>query len=294
MTQLTDTIKKLLNNCTEVERGEIRSLFGSVREKHELEKEWGIDSGAILDAINRAADITKRGVRGIIAEAIFERDALPPVLKQGWELVKEDTADRSYDSHIQRNGRSVRIQIKLQRLEKQVPKRFYPAFYDEELYDVEIQKTRGGKRKKKGSSQSTGSDAVVEALAESEETRPYKFTDFDVLAVSMHPSTKNWSSFRYTVASWLLPRAQKPALIEIHQPVAMQPNDVWTSDLATCLDWYLSDAKKQVLAETKHRVRLRKKSKPRKRRKAEAKRQAGPSPTGSADNSSPPPTSPPQ
>jgi hypothetical protein len=272
LTQITDSIRKLLNDCTEDERTEIRSLFGSVTEKHQLEKEWGIDSGAILDAINRAADITKRGVRGIIAEAIFERDALPSVLKQGWERVEENTADRSYDSHIQRDGRRVRIQIKLQRLEKQVPKRFYPAFYDEELYDVEIQKTRGGTRKKKEDKQSDGSDAVVEAIAESEETRPYKFTDFDILAVNMHPSTKNWSNFRYTVASWLIPRSQKPNLIEIHQPVAMLPNDVWTSDLATCLDWYLSGTKRQVLTDMKHGVRARKKSKPQKRRKSEAKR----------------------
>lgn len=252
LSQAIDSVKRALEHCSEDERREIRSLFDPSVQKHPLEVEWEIDSKAILDAINRASDITRRGVRGIIAEAIFERDALPPVLKLGWEPVEEVGNDPLYDSVLQLGDRKVRIQIKLQRLEKQKPKRFYPKHYDEELYDVEVQKTRTGKRKKKLTVESSTSDALIEVIEELEDTRPYKFTDFDILAVNMHPSTRNWSSFRYTVASWLIPRPKNDTLIEIHQPVAMQPNDVWTDDLATCLGWFLKDEKKRVLNDVKH------------------------------------------
>jgi len=52
---------------------------------------------------------------------------------------------------------------------------------------VETQRTRGGKDKKSNS-----------------DTRPYHFGEFDILAVSMQPSTGNWNEFLYTVSSWLL------------------------------------------------------------------------------------------
>ena len=79
------------------------------------------------------------------------------------------------------------------------------------------------------------------------QTRPYRFDDFDILAVNMHPSSGDWKNFRYTVASWLLPRAKDATLIEIFQPVASVPNNVWTDDLAVCLDWFASGEKRSVL-----------------------------------------------
>jgi hypothetical protein len=172
---------------------------------------------------------------------------------------------------ILESAEEVRIQLKLQRLEKLEPKRFNPSVYSEVLYDVEIQKTRGGKKRTKGKTKA--GDALVEAVMESEDTRPYKFTDFDILAVNMHPSTRDWSNFRYTVASWLLSRPKNSSLIEIHQPVAKEPNDVWTDDLNTCLDWFLSGDQRKVLTDLKHGAWRPKKVKNPKR-KARAKKRS--------------------
>jgi hypothetical protein len=151
----------------------------------------------------------------------------------------------------------VRIQVKLQRSEKGSPKLFHPKHYEEgSLYVVEVQKTR------------TGTVDIKQALPDSketltvtkstkEDTRPYRFGQFDILAVSMHPSTGNWKDFRYTVGDWLLPRTEETSKIAVLQPVAMVPNDVWTNDLLTCLNWLRQGEKKIVLAELRH-VRLRK------------------------------------
>jgi hypothetical protein len=68
----------------------------------------------------------------------------------------------------------------------------------------------------------------------------------------MHPSSGNWRNFRYTVASWLLPRPANKSLVEILQPVAAIPNESWTDDLGTCLSWYEGAKQIRVLAELLH------------------------------------------
>jgi hypothetical protein len=83
-------------------------------------------------------------------------------------------------------------------------------------------------------------------------TRPYRFGDFDILAVNMHPSSGNWRNFRYTLASWLLPRLANTGLIEIFQPVAATPNDVWTDDLGSCLIRFEGAKQLCVLSELLH------------------------------------------
>jgi hypothetical protein len=145
-----------------------------------------------------------------------------------------------------------RIQIKLQRLEKGVPKLYYPKHYDEgSLYVVEVQKTRSGEKTTK--QLLPGTETTLEASnSVTVQTRPYRFGDFDILAVNMHPSSGDWQNFRYTVASWLLPRGQDKSLIEIFQPVASVPNDVWTDDLSVCLDWFRSGENRSVLTEILH------------------------------------------
>jgi hypothetical protein len=248
LTQVIDSIKELLEDCTLDERKEVRLQVDALV-PHPLEVELEIDASTILDAINRSGDIGKRGIRGLVAEAVFERDALPAAKAVGWMPVVEKTTNPLFDFHLERDGHKVRIQLKLQRLEKLEPKRFNPSVYSEVLYDVEIQKTRGGKKRTKGK---TKADGLVEAVMENEDTRPYKFSDFDILAVNMHPSTRDWSNFRYTVASWLLSRPKNNSLIEIHQPVAKEPNDVWTDDLNTCLGWFLSGDQRKVLTDLKH------------------------------------------
>lgn len=254
MSESARTIKKLIAECPADEQRALRQYFSELV-PHPLEREWGIDAETILNAIQRSSDLTRRGVRGIIAEAVFETAVIPSIAASGWAPAQL-TGDLAYDVRLDRGTQTARIQIKLQRLEKAVPKLYYPGHYDEgTLYVVEVQKTRGGKKKSKKRLPREG--AVVETVEEVEETRPYRFGDFDILAVNMHPSSGDWKNFRYTVASWLLPRAEDQALIEIFQPVASVPNDVWTDNLSVCLDWYMSGQKRSVLAEILHQPRLR-------------------------------------
>lgn len=92
---------------------------------------------------------------------------------------------------------------------------------------VEVQRTRTGADKATG-----------------EPTRPYRFGEFDILAVSMQPSTNEWNSFVYTVGAWLLPRAKTPELIEVMQPIPVEANEDWTNDLNTAIDWFRSGLRK--------------------------------------------------
>src|SRR5687768_8625517 len=87
---------------------------------------------------------------------------------------------------------------------------------------VETQRTRAGKSRSGG------------------QTRPYRFGEFDVLAVSLYPSTLRWELFRYTVANWLIPDPTDPAHILKYQPVAPTPNDDWTDDFETAAAWFRS------------------------------------------------------
>jgi len=213
---------------------------------HPLEVEWGVDAETILTAIERSSDLTRRGVRGIIAEAVFERFIVTELARFGWERIVVPK-DRPYDSHLQSAGLSARIQIKLQRSEKSLPKLYYPnRFGAETYYVVEVQKTRGGK--KKTGDRKKGIEAPDDILKPAAElTRPYRFTDFDILGVNMHPSSRDWKDFRFTVAAWLLPRPGEPDKIAIFQPVARNPNNVWTNDLRQCLDWLRSGDRRSVL-----------------------------------------------
>jgi hypothetical protein len=97
------------------------------------------------------------------------------------------------------------------------------------MYVVETQKTRAGTKKDTGAS-----------------TRPYRYGEFDVLAVSLYPSTKRWDAFMYTVASWLVPDSKDETLIFKYQPVANLPNEDWTDDFEKAVTWLRSGAKKTV------------------------------------------------
>lgn len=195
---------------------EFADLFEMRRPRHSLEAEWGVSAGVILDAIARSSDLTRRGVRGVIAEAVFESSVVPTV--KGW--TPGPVADEAFDFQFELGDRKARIQVKLQRLERGVPKlaqKPYPAG----TYVVEVQRTRTGKDRETG-----------------ENTRPYAFTEFDILAVCMHPSTGRWTDFLFTLTSWLVPRESNPNLIAVMQPVPPAPDAHWTRDLNECLEWF--------------------------------------------------------
>ena len=128
---------------------------------------------------------------------------------------------------------SLRIQVKLQRREAGVPKEYSARgraalnCSSGTMHVVEVQKTRSGQKN-------------------GEKTRPYRFGDFDILAVNLHTSTGDWKRFVYTVGNWLLPRRQQQTLIEIFQPVPPCPDEYWTDDLGCCIDWFLAGERKRL------------------------------------------------
>lgn len=207
--------------------GEKNELFRYLRKDqiiHPLEIEFGAPAEVILEAISRSSDLTKRGVRGIIAEASFKVEVLS---KEPSIKILEIDKDEPYDFMIEYNGKRVSIQVKMQRLKDKRPMMANEGYriLPKDCYVVETQRTRGGKDKDGG------------------ETRPYRFGEFDILAVSMQPSSRNWKDFRYSLGNWLLPRLENDKLLLKFQPVPIQGNPAWTSDLKTVLDWHISGIK---------------------------------------------------
>ncbi|HLY62028.1 MAG TPA: hypothetical protein VKV95_14895 [Terriglobia bacterium] len=224
-----DETKRLLAASSEVQR---REIFTSMRREfsvHPLETKLDAEAGTILDAVSKVDDFTLRGILKLIPEAAFKvyvvsalanwRDESPP----GYH---------SFDFLLRDAVGGVRVRVKTQCLRGHVPMMATQVYQQlpADMYMVETQRIRGGKNHKTG-----------------EDTRPYKFGEFDVLAVSMHPSTRDWSSFMYTVAEWLLPRPENKALMLKFQPVSRSSNDVWTDSIETCIGWFRSKEEKTIL-----------------------------------------------
>jgi hypothetical protein len=114
----------------------------------------------------------------------------------------------------------ITVQVKLQRSERGQPvirngeKYGFPG----DVFMTETQKTR------------TGTDGA------DKQTRPYRYGEFDVLAVSMQPSTGKWDRYMYSLGRWLLP-GKKPGDMATLQPVAKQPDDFWTDDFTIAARW---------------------------------------------------------
>jgi excisionase family DNA binding protein len=237
---LLEEIRQLLERCSLEQR---QNLFKQLREEfaiHSLEKEFHAPAELILEAIARAPDISKRGVRGLIAEAAFEIYVVHAL--HGWVSLPVPN-EASYDFQLHDSQGTVRVQVKTQRRKSEQvthlsetiteyrpmtardASRSLPAH----MYVVETQRTRGGKN------------------AAGEATRPYRFDEFDILAVSMYPSTQDWKTFMYTVMRWLLPRSEDDRLLQVFQPVSAHPDNVWTDDFATCVEWLRSREQRTVL-----------------------------------------------
>lgn len=87
-------------------------------------------------------------------------------------------------------------------------------------YVVEVQRTRTGQK-----------DGVS--------TRPYRFGEFDLLAVCMWASTGDWHSFLYVPAARLIPDTRDKNIIKTFQPVPEHTSadgDDWTKDLNVALE----------------------------------------------------------
>ena len=232
MSRVTEEVCRLVDGLSEEDRRLVLNYLRQRLPLHPLEEQWGTPAEAILTAIARSSDLTLRGIRGILAEATFEEAVLPQLGSSGWESIAI-VGDQTYDFVLEKAATRVRIQVKLQRKEAGVPKE-YSAHARASLnsppgpmHVVEVRKTRSGQK-------------------HGEKTRPYRFGDFDILAVNLHPSTGDWRRFVYTVGNWLLPRRQEQALIEIFQPVPTLPDEYWTDDLGRCIDWFLAGEQKRL------------------------------------------------
>jgi len=228
MAKNVDDIKALLDKCSEEQRREIFQYLRSYIPIHPIEEKLNCSAEIILEAIARASDLTLRGIRGIIAEASFKYEVLDKL--KGWKDVTPDGND-SFDFKIKDAKGAVTIQVKMQRQKEHRPMMANKAYkiLPAGSYVVETQRTRGGKDLRTG-----------------ENTRPYRFGEFDIIAVSMHPSTNSWNTFRYTVADWLLPRPTNKKLLLKFQPVSIKPDEDWTDELLTCIKWFRSGKRKTL------------------------------------------------
>lgn len=231
---LSDDIVRILAERTPSER---RAIFKTLRHEfpiHELEARLNTSAEVILEAISRASDLTLRGIRGIIAEAAFKQEIVLPFTSNGaaWREVPL-VGDHSFDFALEDLQGQITIQVKMQRQKEQRPmlaseanKTMFRHLNDH--FVVETQRTRGGKN------------------LDGTDTRPYRFGEFDILAVAMHPSTKDWSDFLYTVERWLVPTPGADLLVFKYQPVPKTPNHLWTDDLQTAIDWLRSDVQQRL------------------------------------------------
>ncbi len=212
-------IKRLIDQCGDQQCQDILRYVRQRVDIHPLEKQLNCSAEIILESIARAADITIRGIRGIITEVAFKQGILDKLTT--WQDITP-VGELPYDFLLTDGKRQVSIQVKMQRKEKGVVKLTKSG-----KWVAETQRTRNGT---KGG----------------EKTRPYKFGEFDILAVSLQPAKGSWNRFMYTVGSWLIPRPHDDTLVKVMQPVSMVPDDDWTDNLETCISWHFSGVKNTI------------------------------------------------
>ncbi len=221
-----DQIKRLLTHCSAPAKQELMRLLRQENPIHGLEAKWNVTAEVVLEAIDRSSELTQRMFRGILAEAACKVEVIDRL--EGWKDITTP-GNQPYDFRLKKGRREVTVQTKLQRSLKGAPMTAdqAPRLVNPRQYVVETQKTRAG--------ESGG-----------QSTRPYRFGEFDILAVSMQPVTKDWRGFRFTVGRWLISRPADANLIAIYQPVSLEPDEDWTDDLAVAVEWFFSSENKTI------------------------------------------------
>ncbi|EYC52882.1 hypothetical protein AZ34_11085 [Hylemonella gracilis str. Niagara R] len=213
------TVRELLARCSPEERGALFRELRKTHQIHEFEAVIGAPAEMILEAVHRAPELTRRMLRGVIADAAFRTFVVPAITSHGWRDVTPE-GNFAYDYKLDDGGGAVTVQVKLQRSERGAPvvKKGERFGFGPEVFMTETQKTR------------TGSDG------EENQTRPYRYGEFDILAVSMQPSTGKWDRYLYTLGRWLLPGKRAGDMATL-QPVTKEPGDFWTDDFRTAAQW---------------------------------------------------------
>lgn len=209
-------------------------LFRELRERHvihEFERIIGAPAEMILEAVHRAPELTRRMLRGVIADAAFRTFVVSALEAEGWRDVTPE-GNYAYDYKMDDGGGPITVQVKLQRSARGAPvvKSGERYGFGDDVFLTETQKTRTG---------TDGGD---------NQTRPYRYGEFDILAVSMQPSTGNWDRYMYTLGRWLL-QGKRAGEIATLQPVAKLPNEFWTGDFRIAARWLRTDDSGKRLAD---------------------------------------------
>ena len=213
-------VRELLARCSLEERVAIFKELRATHAIHPYEAVVGAPAEMILEAVYRAPELTRRMLRGVIADAAFRTLVVAALGLRGWRDVTPE-GNFAYDYSVDDGLGPITIQVKLQRSERGAPvvkdgKRYG---FDGEVFMTETQKTR------------TGTDG------EANQTRPYRYGEFDVLAVSMQPSSGTWDSYMYTLGRWLLPGKTAGEMATL-QPVTKVAGEFWTSDFEVVAQWF--------------------------------------------------------
>lgn len=232
---------------SEAERRQALAYLRNLLPRHAVEEQLMISSDGILHALGRAGDFTVRMIRGVFAEAAFASDVLPTLVPV-WRELSLGAGDPPYDFLLTDQDSSlmssvepavafarVRVQVKMQRSKGRKPLLASETWrsmvkWPSSHYVVEVQKSRKGEK-------------------HGEHTRPYRFGEFDILAVSLGPSQGRWSAFVYTVERWLLPDPLNPSQLLKYQPVSPVDDDSWTNDYTRAASWLRSGIDKRITGD---------------------------------------------
>lgn len=213
-------VRELLARCTPDERAAVFRELRSTHAIHPYEAAVGAPAEMILEAVHRAPELTRRMLRGVIADAAFRTFVVAALERRAWKDVTQQ-GNFAYDYSLDDGLGPITIQVKLQRSERGAPvvKAGRRYGFNGDVFMTETQKTRTGKD------------------AKANKTRPYRYREFDVLAVSMQPSTGTWDSFMYTLGRWLLP-GETAGEIATMQPVTKVDGEFWTHDFEVVAQWF--------------------------------------------------------
>ncbi|MFO1204367.1 MAG: hypothetical protein U1E63_01180 [Burkholderiales bacterium] len=113
-------MRELLAQCSPEEQ---EALFKELRQRHlihEFERVIGAPAEMILEALHRAPELTRRMLRGVIADAAFRTFVVPAVEPSGWLDVTPE-GNFAYDYKLDDGQGSVTVQVKLQRSKRGAP-----------------------------------------------------------------------------------------------------------------------------------------------------------------------------
>jgi hypothetical protein len=215
-----NTVRALLAQCTPEERAAVFRELRASHAIHPYEAAVGAPAEMILEAVHRAPELTRRMLRGVIVDAAFRTFIVAALEGHGWRDVTPE-GNFAYDYCVDDGQGPIRIQVKLQRSASGAPvvkdgKRYG---FEGEVFMTETQRSR------------TGTDGAAN------QTRPYRYGEFDMLAVSLQPSTGTWDSYMYTLGRWLLP-GKTAGEVATLQPVAKVAGEFWTPDFQIAARWF--------------------------------------------------------